>query len=314
MAEYATALTALSSTENVSVIDRLQQRDEEYKAQRAALAKFLDEGLEPGQQWFFWCLKAPHISEYTKEQDGWAWPPRLSGRIAAADKNDARKRLAEEFGEPIPMRVLVKDYGKHPFLLYIEPMSIGSSGERYARRFIPTQCKECGTTFTLNDKYNDPHANSNAHACSSECEALLKAQERAMSLDARAGYNTPVIYCITHKPTGQKYVGKTEQPFTLRWYQHMYHPGDSDFHALVRQTPVTDWQFEVLEHLGYLLVKHDNVRGANYRLEVAQREQYWINTLNTLDQGLNSVKATAMPDEPDTPIEGGDNDALSLDA
>lgn len=287
-----------------SIDQRIKAMGDSWKKQKDAIAAFLSQGLEPGQLWFFWCLKGQRFNEYTKEPDGWEWPPRLSGRIAAKDKQEVRQKIAEEFGEEYPMRVLKKDYVKYPFLLYIEPMVAGGTGERYALRFMPATCKECGVSFTLNDKYNDPHANSSRDTCSSECEHRLKQRERAEGFEYQGGGTSPpVIYAITHKPSGQRYIGKTEQPFTLRWYQHMFHPGTSAFHGKVRVTPITEWQFEVIEHLGYLSALHNGSKNAAYRNAISEREQFWINHFNTLSDGLNSVKAASSLPEPETADE-----------
>lgn len=289
----------LITQDNTTALEQAHRlRDEKYKQDKAEIHRVLTEGLADGETWFFWCLKGRSFNPYTKEPDGWEWPPRLSGRIAATSKAEAKKAIEQEMGEEFPMRVLRKNQSQYPFLLYIEPMIPGGSGERYGRRFILRQCQECNVAFTLNDKYNDPMANSSQETCSAECETRMRNRERAEGFGQQASGNSPpVIYCITHTPSGQRYVGKTEQPFTLRWYQHMYHPGDSAFHSKISSTPITEWQFEILEHLGHLIIAHPDRRNPAYRAAIAAREQYWINHFDSLNNGLNSVKACTLSDD-----------------
>lgn len=261
------------------------------KSEQEAIKDFLAQGLEPGQHWFFWCLKGAAISAYTGEPDGWEWPPRLSGRVAARNKQDARQKIAAEFGEEYPMRVLKKDQVKHPFLLYLEEMRADSSSARFALRFMPQQCKVCEREFVLNDTYNiiENHGRGGRHTCSAECELVLRARLRAELSPSVPGGHQPVIYCITHKPSGKKYIGKTDQAFTLRWYQHMYQPGNSEFHRYIKNSALTDWVFEVVECTNNTIPVEIQKDAKSYARAILAREQHWINHFDTINQGLNSA-------------------------
>lgn len=274
---------------------------QESRERQAAESAFLAVGLEEGQSWFFWCLKGANINHYTHEPDGWEWPPRLSGRIAAKDKKDARQKIAQEFGEDYPMRVLDKDRVKYPFLLYLEPMLSNGTSSRYIQRFMPRACTICGREFISNDRYNDPHDGGRGaeHACSNACDDLHRLNRQSSSFtEGFPGYggHQAVIYCITHKPTQKRYIGKTSQAFTLRWYQHMYQPGTTEFHKLIKSSPVTDWAFEVLEAT-HATIPDSLLRGTPaYERAVLAREQYWIDYYDTINSGLNT--ATSIKKEP----------------
>lgn len=295
----------LDTDDGVEDNDNVYRFHSDYEQKKREMAEFIQIGLSEGQQWFFWCLKGARYNTYSGEPDGWEWPPRMSGRIAASDKKEVKKLLAEEFGEEYPMRVLRKDQVKFPFLLYIEQMSVGSHGERYIHRFMPTECAQCKTIYVLNDAYNDPHGSANSETCSDLCRKAQRLDSAAASFSDGLGVrlHTPVIYCITHKPTGQRYVGKTDQPFTLRWYQHMYHPGTSKFHQMIRGTPLTDWTFEVLEVIEATKteIAHESLGKRDYVQRISLREQHWINHFNSIKGGLNSVASVAacisLPDD-----------------
>lgn len=292
------------STEQQSADPTHEAHDfmKESRERRQAEEAFLSIGLEDGQSWFFWCLKGANISYHTQEPDGWEWPPRLSGRIAAKDKKDARQKIAQEFGEDYPMRVLDKDRVKYPFLLYLEPLSAGNSTSRYIQRFMPKSCSICGREFTTNDRYNDRNdsgrgADTN---CSEACYELHRLNQQSSSFtEGFPGYggHQAVIYCITHKPTQKRYIGKTSQAFTLRWYQHMYQPGTTEFHKLIKSSAVTDWTFEVLEAT-HSTIPESILRGTQaYERAVLAREQYWIDYYDTINSGLNtatSIKAETI--------------------
>lgn len=273
--------------------------EDDRLAKKVCREAFIKEGLDEGQQWYFWCLKGQSRNPYSHEPDGWEWPPRLSGRIAAKDKEDVRQKLAAEFGETYPMRVLQKERAKHPFLLYVEPMLIGKPGERFIDRFIPRACAVCERVFVLNDHYNDPNKHTASDTCSAECQQDYRRQKELKAFNDGLGSraHTPVIYCITHKPSGKRYIGKTDQAFTLRWYQHMYHPGKTLFHQLIRTSALSDWQFEVLEQVE---LSDDELRQSGwegYHLRVLQREKFWITHFDTIKNGLNSVMSYRDPGE-----------------
>lgn len=266
---------------------------------------FLTQGLNPGQTWFFWCLKGATHNSFTQQPDGWEWPPRVSGRIAATSKKEARQKVCEDFGEDYPMRVLDKDRVKYPFLLYIEEMT---PNNRYALRFMPRACEICGSQFTLHDHYMEPErsARGGDHTCSQACESVFRNHQSRdwIAMKNDTGQHPAVIYSILHKPTGQRYIGKTTQAFTLRWYQHFFQPGDTAFHQLIQASAITDWTFEVLEQI-HLTISETIRRGTpEYHQAVLQREQHWIDTYDTINNGLNSVVSVKSTADAYPPLEG----------
>lgn len=254
---------------------------------------FLNQGLEPGESWFFWCVKTQKISEYTGSPDGWNWPPAISGRVAAKNKKHARERISEELDMNIPLRVSAKDRPTSPYLLYIEEITEDKPASlRYLQRFMPRQCEVCHTTFVLNDIYNTEIKNIHADTCSTTCNDAFRLRMKSQSFEEGTGVrpDTTTIYLITYTPENKHYVGKTTQPFTLRWYQHMYHPGDSAFHKKIRTSPLADWQFKVLEEINPL---HELSSG-DLSKHIAQREQFWIDHYNSIQNGFNSVSASTL--------------------
>lgn len=88
----------------------------------------------------------------------------------------------------------------------------------------------------------------------------------------------PFIYTITHTPSGTKYVGLTKQfdPY-IRWKQHLCRAHndkkDTAIHNAMNQCGCENFSFNIIEE-------------CNYK-ELEDREAYWINTLDTYNNGFN---------------------------
>lgn len=88
------------------------------------------------------------------------------------------------------------------------------------------------------------------------------------------------IYKITHLPTGQVYIGQSEQIFT-RWYTHSQQK-DKDWHADLREHP-ENYTFQIVE----ICEKE----------QLNEREAAWIKKENSYLDGLNRTCGTLMTDE-----------------
>lgn len=222
----------------------------------------------------------------------WAWPPVFSGRVTAPDRKGAKALIEEEYGRQFPLRVLKKDLDEHAYLLHIRP--IGPEDDHILRRFRDTACKECGAVFKLIDNYNDPYADHRGpDHCSAKCASAGKFREVQEFRLATEGKLPAVIYQVRQKSTGKAYIGQTIQPFTLRWWQHLTNPSDCKFHEAMKATPITDWEFSVLE---VIEVPGDCASKAAY---ITDRERHWIETFNSVAQGYNTVRPAGMSRQQD---------------
>jgi hypothetical protein len=212
----------------------------------------------------------------------WAWPPIFSGRVTAVDKKEAKLLIDEEYGRKFPLRVLQKDLHEHSVLLHIKPLE----GERdyVLKRFLDTPCKECSATFKIIDKFNDPYVRDGSFDyCSDKCAEAGKLRDRANFNATAQGKSPPVIYRIRQISTKKAYVGQTTQPFTLRWWQHLSTPSECKFHEAMKNSQITDWDFKVIE----VIVPPDGCDVVTY---INERERFWIQELDAVDSGFNTVR------------------------
>lgn len=216
------------------------------------------------------------------QENGWSWPPIHSGMITCADRNEARKIIEQDYGG-----LKFKMGGNHaePFLLSIMSMK----DKPYLRdRFIDRSCKQCNSTYTLNEKYI-VDAGGSREFCCGDCHRQWRedngqAYVRDNNFDFN-GIHEPVIYKITCKNDGLCYIGKTTQAFTLRWYQHFYHGGSTKFHEAIKKSGKSGWAFEVIEVIDI----PDSVTGLEKSRLILARESYWIKYYNSIANGYNSV-------------------------
>lgn len=213
----------------------------------------------------------------------WSFPPIFSGKVEAKDKKEAKKLIEEEYGREFPMRVLKKDLDSNEFLLSIKEIT----DQRTKKLFEIQPCSHCGTEFRVIDLYNDANTHTNSF-CSDKC-ANDSRELRRIEYNENYhmnGNHLPVIYKITNKITDMCYVGKTNQAFTLRWYQHFFQGSGTKFHEAIKEHTIENWLFEVIE-----IVKIESGDFKN-RDEadkfIIEREQYWIKTYNTIEKGYNS--------------------------
>ena len=215
----------------------------------------------------------------------WGFPPIFCGKISAINKKKAKELIDEEYGKKFPQRVLQKDLDSNEFLLNIEEIKPGS---HIKQLFELQTCIHCKQTFYVIDKYNDNNcSNKGFDFCSDKCKVdyrgvqeYLRNQNQELS-----GNNNPIIYKITNKATGQCYIGKTTQVFTLRWYQHFFQMGNCKFHDAIKNSKVCDWVFEVQE---IVIIPEDIKTVGDIEKLIIERERYWIEHYNSIENGYNS--------------------------
>ncbi|HBO2935210.1 TPA: GIY-YIG nuclease family protein [Pseudomonas aeruginosa] len=213
----------------------------------------------------------------------WAWPPVFSGMVEAEGRKEAKLKIEEEYGRQFPLRVLRKDMDEHDYLLHIRELT--PTDDYLRRRFHYTPCKECGTEFRLIDKYND-HPNTEhggSDYCSEQCRSAGRQRELLDFNLATEGRLPAVIYQVRQKATGKVYIGQTIQAFTLRWWQHLTTPSDCKFHEALKSSPITDWEFCVVEVVEY-------PPGCKNKVAyLADRERFWIEKFNSVVDGFNTT-------------------------
>jgi hypothetical protein len=226
-----------------------------------------------------------------KDNDGysfgnWSWPPIFSGKVNAIDRKEAQELINELYGKHFPLRVLKKDLNDNEFLLNLEEIKEGS---HYLRLFEKQVCLYCGKDFYIIDKYNDQNIqNKGSQYCSDKCkdEHYQTRQYQINEAQILSGTSLPVIYKITNKQSNKCYIGKTIQVFTLRWYQHFFQGSDNKFHAEIRNTPLTDWVFEIQE---LVRLPEGTKSLAECEKYIIERERYWIAFYDSINNGYNSI-------------------------
>lgn len=226
-----------------------------------------------------------YLSSYGTPSN-WSFPPIFSGMVEAESKNEAKIIIEDLYEKKFPLRVLKKDLGSNEFLLSIEEMKDGSHRHKLFER---RECNLCGDGFYVIDKYNDEHQFYKgweycSDLCRDEHKQILSAEwsER----NELNGSHQPVVYKITNKNSGKCYIGKTSQPFTLRWYQHFFHNKGNKFHKEISNSSLSDWIFEVQE---VIKVPEEIKSRSDINTYILERERFWINHYDSINEGYNSI-------------------------
>jgi len=230
---------------------------------------------------FYYQLKGNRKAEYYGDS---GWFPLFTGMVDAPDKKAAKLLIEEEYGRKFPVRILRKDVDENSVLLWFTEVTADQNDYRL-RRFEDTACKECGDIFRFIDKVNDPFCDNKSYDfCSKKCFDIGKERDIRDLRLVSEGKVPPVIYQIAQISTGKVYIGQTIQPFTLRWWQHLTQPSDSKFHEAVKSTSPTDWAFQVVEVIKF-------PENCDNRIAyITDRERFWIDKMNSIDGGYNTVR------------------------
>lgn len=219
---------------------------------------------------FYYQIKGKNPANYGVWGSVWSFPPLACGIVYARDRKHAKELIEDEYEHTFPTRVLSKDLASNEFLLHIQ-----DAKEHHFRLYEEKECRYCGAKFRKIDLYNDSnsHTKGGSGYCSDECQKLAL---DATTTEYTLQYGTNrAIYCITHKPTGKRYIGQTTQSFTLRWWQHIKAPADNKFHKFFKETDISEWTFEVLEML-------------TSEQSLDEREQFYIDKFDSIKNGFNS--------------------------
>lgn len=244
------------------------------------------------------------------EDDGcpgnWNWPPVHSGMVQAFDKKEAKRLVDEEYGRVFPQRVTKKNLEQHDYLLNIR--EVPPDDDRTRELFKYRACKQCDTRFAQIDLYNDPFERYKGNEfCSFQCKSEHDEQNRVFSFRAMDGVRNPVIYRIRNTKTGQSYIGKTTQPFTLRWYQHFFHGNGCKFHNAIHESAIEDWEFSVVERV----VAPKGSLATEVERLLCFAENAWIEKLDTINNGYNTAgvaKKEAAPMNDHLTLTGSDTE------
>ena len=221
----------------------------------------------------------------------WVFPPLFSGKVEAENTDEAHKKIEALYHKKFPRRVSKKDLKSNEFLLHIE--EIKEESHHVKRLFEVIECEQCRNKFRPIDKYNDNHCDDKGLSfCSNRCKQnnrqIAEYKRNEMINDGMAGTYSPIIYKITNKSNKKPYIGKTNQVFTLRWYQHFFQGGDTDFHKEIKTTKATDWIFEVIE----IILIPENIKDPiEVEKLIREREQYYINLFDSINNGYNTLSS-----------------------
>lgn len=245
---------------------------------------------------FYYQIKARQNTD--NEYSRWIWPPVFSGMVQADDKKQARALVDAEYEKKFPMRVAAKDLESASFLLNM--YEVHPDDDRTRGLFEIQTCKQCHGGFRVIDHYNNwIERYSGREFCSDDChQAFKKANDARLFVKDFGGCKAlPVIYMIQNRNTGRCYIGKTTQPFTLRWWQHFFHGTDTKFHKAIADSKVTDCTFSVVEVIDIGII------GPNQDVQawIRSREQHWIDTMDAINNGYNTA-ISAKEEEPEPPM------------
>ena len=231
------------------------------------------------------------------ESDGfgnWSWPPIFSGKVDAEDKKQAKQLIEEEYGRTFPLRVLQADLDKHAFLLNLR--AIDPDDDRTRGLFELKHCQECQIKFRVIDKWNDSvPGDTSQDFCCRKCRDISAEREKLNFQLVDQGKHPAVIYSIRQISTGKVYVGQTTQAYTLRWWQHLSTRSGCRFHTALMSSPITDWQYQVLEVISA-------PAGKEPRAYIDSRERFWIDEFDSVATGFNTVLPSG--ESPQGELEG----------
>jgi hypothetical protein len=179
---------------------------------------------------------------------------------------------------------------KHEYLIKIR--EIHSDEEMTLGQIELKDCHQSSAGFRRIDLYNDTNETyKGTEFCSSKCQCAHREEGRSERFNSgMGGIEPPVIYRVFNRETGMSYVGKTTQVFTLRWYQHFYQGGNSKFHDAIKCSSKKDWEFSIVECVVI-------PEGEDRDQFISVREQFWIDELDAINNGYNTVSANTQKRE-----------------
>lgn len=221
---------------------------------------------------FYYQLKVKYKNELY-----WSKPV-MKGIVQAETSKDARKYIKE---------VIFEREIKQGDDVLLSVMEIKDNTKYLKDFFEPRICKYCGRTFnnTISGFYSSEFCCENCYELYNyenlDAEKYLKTKE--MNYMEFMDSN-PVIYRIYNRISNKNYIGQTIRSFTLRWWEHCK--------SWIKLCPesITAFEFSILEEFTKEQVK------SNPNL-LSEREQYWIEKYDSLNNGYNSRNEKLFKEE-----------------
>ncbi len=245
---------------------------------------------------YFYRVQIPYTTT-SENYNNISWKDFKLGYIEAESQKEARKLLEDEFDCTLPSKVINNDLigSKYQYILKIFPPDAYWDKYWSSTRF----CAVCSNEFTVMDKINHFGTNGD-NCCSPDCDTInnakysfLREEEYVQKLmKDEEGIHQPCIYLISNLKTGMVYVGQTTQYSTFRWYQHFKRPySGSKFHNAILEHDLSDWTFQVIEIINDKTLEDKNIPYSKKALYINQREQYYINLYDSINNGYNTATA-----------------------
>lgn len=215
------------------------------------------------------------------------WVDAHKGIVFAESSKDAKKQIDEIIRNNTDFLIVKKkasDYNSGDFKVVI--LLCNDYWLDYWTR--KRNCKECSSEYVVIENQQNGIEASDSY-CSEDCRLRFRLRQREESFESYLLTNKhpAIIYKITHRPTGQVYIGQTSQAFTLRWYQHFFHAGDTKFHKLIKSSSPTEWIFEIQEIIS-------DKKDQSF---INQREKFWIDHYDSVARGLNTANFKELKNE-----------------
>lgn len=137
----------------------------------------------------------------------------------------------------------------------------------------PHQCRQCRNKYTKIEKKKF-QTGGRDEFCSRACQ--VEYELRFAPVDVTT-YDNATVYMITHKPTGQTYIGVTLRWLMQRWWEHIKADSGSPFHNFMKEHDISEFTFEVLE-----VFKPSEI-------DPFVREAEYIHRYDTVANGLNTL-------------------------
>lgn len=217
-----------------------------------------------------------YLTVYDKETYN-GWRRIHQDIVSATDKKDGIKKVSETYNAKLKQKVQRGKESDVDYKIFIVELTPDWEEHWLSVR----DCTKCQLKYTLLQS-QQMNSGANYDTCSNMCRNEGRFSSEA-STHLRTGPHNPVIYKITHRPTGRCYIGQTTQAFTLRWYQHFFQSSETKFHSFIKNSRIEDWFFEVVESLP----------PGTPREEVNERERVNIVKFNALTEGFNSTNFTS---------------------
>ncbi|WP_159641842.1 GIY-YIG nuclease family protein [Erysipelothrix anatis] len=196
----------------------------------------------------------------------------FTGICEGVSKKEAVDHILENNQHFFPDGKLFQKRKEGQFV-YVNIFELNEYWENHWTELI--KCPNCGSESTRIERKNyGVYGRYCSEACSDEHIQLISIEP-----DNRTYINgTSYIYRITQTSTNKSYIGKTVNHPIWRWWQHLKANTGTKFHEELKDIPLNDLTFEVLE----VLTEKTNT-------EILEIESKYILKFDTINSGFNSV-------------------------